>query len=65
MAFDPLSSQGVLGAMAGGHMLATALLAEDRGRALADYEARLAEIWRLYSDRRAAFYGRSTADAGA
>lgn len=73
MAFDPLSSQGVLGAMAGGHMLAKALLAEDRARALADYEARLAEIWRLYDDRRSAFYGeavkpgraRSTAGAAA
>ena len=37
-------------------MLAAALLAEDRERALADYEARLEEIWRLYGDRRAAFY---------
>jgi flavin-dependent dehydrogenase len=56
LAFDPLSSQGLLGAMAGGHMLAKALLAEDRGAALSDYEARLAEIWRLYRDRREAFY---------
>ncbi len=57
MAFDPLSSQGVLGAMAGGHMLARALLAADREAALADYEGRLGEIWRLYRDRRTAFYG--------
>ncbi|HEX8467689.1 MAG TPA: FAD-dependent monooxygenase [Allosphingosinicella sp.] len=57
LAFDPLSSQGLLGAMAGGHMLAEALLAEDRERALADYETRLQEIGRLYGDRRAAFYG--------
>lgn len=56
LAFDPLSSQGLLGAMAGGHMLATALLAEDRDGALAGYEARLEAIWRLYRDRRAAFY---------
>jgi len=56
MAFDPLSSQGLLGAMAGGHMLARALLAEHREGALANYEARLGEIWRLYRDRREAFY---------
>jgi flavin-dependent dehydrogenase len=56
MAFDPLSSQGVLGAMAGGHMLAEALLAGDRERAMARYEARLAEIWRLYRDRRDSFH---------
>jgi len=58
MAFDPLSSQGLLGAMAGGHMLARALLAEDREGALADYEGRLEEIWRLYRNRREAFYRR-------
>ena len=57
LAFDPLSSQGLLGAMAGGHMLAEALLAEDRESALLHYEARLEEIWRLYRDRRDAFYG--------
>lgn len=56
LAFDPLSSQGLLGAMAAGHMLAEALLAEDRVAALTDYEARLEEIWRLYRDRRDAFY---------
>jgi flavin-dependent dehydrogenase len=64
MAFDPLSSQGLLGAMAGGHMLARALLADDRESALADYEARLGEIWRLYRDRREAFYGASTGGSG-
>jgi len=58
MAFDPLSSQGLLGAMAGGHMLARALLAEDREKALADYEGRLGEIGRLYRDRREAYYRR-------
>jgi flavin-dependent dehydrogenase len=57
LAFDPLSSQGLLGAMAGGHMLAKALLAGDREAALVDYKARLGEIWRLYSERREAFYG--------
>ena len=56
LAFDPLSSQGVLGAMAGGHMLAEALLAGDRERGLAEYEARLAEIWRIYRERRDVFY---------
>jgi flavin-dependent dehydrogenase len=57
LAFDPLSSQGLLGAMAGGDMLARALLSEDRERGLADYESRLEEIWRIYRDRREAFYG--------
>lgn len=56
LAFDPLSSQGVLGAMAGGHMLATALLSGNRERGLAAYEGRLAEIWRIYCERREAFY---------
>jgi flavin-dependent dehydrogenase len=63
MAFDPLSSQGLLGAMAGGHMLAEALLAEERGPALADYSGRLDEIWRLYRARRCAFYGPGGEDA--
>lgn len=58
MAFDPLSSQGLLGAMAGGEMLATALLAGNRGAALAGYGARLDEIWRIYADRRASYYAR-------
>lgn len=60
MAFDPLSSQGLLGAMAGGEMLAAALLAEDRDSALAAYRARLDDIWRIYADRRLSYYARDT-----
>lgn len=56
VAFDPLSSQGLLGAMAGGHMLTRALLSDDREAALAGYEARLCEIGRIYRERRESFY---------
>jgi flavin-dependent dehydrogenase len=57
LAFDPLASQGLLGAMAGGHMLARALLADDREQALADYHTQLHRIGEIYRDRREAFYG--------
>jgi flavin-dependent dehydrogenase len=60
MAFDPLSSQGLLTAMAGGHMLADALL-EGGEAPLARYADRLAGIWRLYAERRTAFYDRAAA----
>lgn len=60
MAFDPLSSQGLLSAMAGGHMLAEALL-EGGAAALARYADRLAGIWQIYRRRRADFYAREAA----
>ncbi|HYH70382.1 MAG TPA: NAD(P)/FAD-dependent oxidoreductase [Methyloceanibacter sp.] len=55
MALDPLSSQGLFSAIAGGAMLARAL-GSDRADALDAYERRLDEIWRIYADRRAAYH---------
>jgi len=55
MALDPLSSQGLFSAIAGGAMLARAL-GSDRPDALDAYERRLEEVWRIYADRRAAYH---------
>jgi flavin-dependent dehydrogenase len=55
LALDPLSSQGLFSAIAGGAMLARALCS-DRPDALDAYERRLDEVWRIYADRRAAYH---------
>jgi flavin-dependent dehydrogenase len=56
MSLDPLSSQGLLSALAGGHELAKALSASADGRkaALAAYRDRLEHIWSIYQTRRKA-----------
>jgi len=59
LAFDPLSSQGILTALYTGLRAGQALdahLAGDAG-ALAAYAARLEEIHRAYEENRAVFYG--------
>lgn len=56
MALDPLSSQGLLSALAGGHEVAKALCASTEGRkaALEAYRERLDQIWSIYQARRTA-----------
>ena len=59
LALDPLSSQGILNALYTGKRAGEAIhraLSGDGG-ALAEYEARVAEIHRAYHHHRAAYYG--------
>jgi flavin-dependent dehydrogenase len=57
-AFDPLSSQGLLGALAGGVAAAQAICAEDTGTALAGIAVRHREIRAIYEARRSTAYAR-------
>ena len=63
MALDPLSSQGLLSALAGGHELAKALSADGRDAALEAYRERLEEVWSIYQARRTALMGPPSAHA--
>jgi flavin-dependent dehydrogenase len=59
LAFDPLSSQGILNALATGLMGAAAVCASLRGEGddgLKRYENRLASVWAAYESHRAAAY---------
>ncbi|MBE1551831.1 flavin-dependent dehydrogenase [Mycobacterium sp. OAS707] len=58
VAFDPLSSQGLLGALAGGVVAAQAICAHNTGNALADVTARHREVRAIYEARRSAAYAR-------
>ncbi len=58
LAFDPLSSQGILNALITGMFAATTIMDELAGaaHARANYEARLAHIWAAYEVNRANAY---------
>jgi flavin-dependent dehydrogenase len=59
LAFDPLSSQGILNALVSGMLAAGAAVEALAGEqdAPAAYERRLADIWAVYEARRADAYG--------
>jgi flavin-dependent dehydrogenase len=58
LAFDPMSSQGILNALATGLMAAKAVAcpSDEHGDGLARYEERLASVWAAYEAHRAAAY---------
>jgi flavin-dependent dehydrogenase len=58
LAFDPLSSQGLLGALASGVTAARAISSSDASAALADIDAHHANILATYEARRSAAYAR-------
>lgn len=57
LVFDPLSSQGLLGALASGVSAANAISSDDTSAAFADIAARHADILAIYEARRSAAYG--------
>jgi flavin-dependent dehydrogenase len=58
LAFDPLSSQGLLGALASGVAAAEAISSDDTAAALADIQARHGDVLTIYEARRSAAYAR-------
>ena len=56
LAFDPLSSQGVVGALAGGLAAVEAICSADVAGALRDIGARHADVAPIYESRRLAVY---------
>lgn len=58
IAFDPLSSQGLVGALASGLTAAHAVCSDNTGAALADIAARHSDVLRIYEARRSAAYAR-------
>ena len=58
LAFDPLSSQGLVGALAGGLAAADAIAGADVGAALSEIANRHADVASIYETRRAAAYAR-------
>jgi flavin-dependent dehydrogenase len=56
LTFDPLSSQGLLGALASGVSAAHAISSDDTPTAFADIAVRHADIRAIYSARRIAAY---------
>jgi flavin-dependent dehydrogenase len=56
MALDPISGQGLLGALAGGLAAAQAICSSDTARQMRQIAARHAEVLRIYELRRSAAY---------
>lgn len=57
-AFDPISGQGLLGALVGGLAAAQAICSSETAAQIRDLAARHAEVLRIYELRRAAAYSR-------